>query len=210
MRAFAQRPGCACADEPLYAAYLRGSGKLHPMREEILAAGDPDLDQIQAPLVLEKHMAHHLGVVELAPAFFAARRHAFLIRDPAELIQSMIRDLGEVGPEDLGFDRQAALWRQHGGPVVSSRDLLDEPEGVLRALCAELGLDFDPGMLSWPPGRHPCYGVWADFWYRGVEESTGFLPYQPKQEPFPEEQRPLLEWASAHHAELYQARLRPQ
>ncbi|MBL7007861.1 MAG: hypothetical protein ISR76_02605 [Planctomycetes bacterium] len=209
MRAFAQRPDTRCADEPLYAAYLARSGKLHPMRDQILAAGDPDLGRIQAPVVFEKHMAHHLNAVELTPGFFEDRVHAYLIRDPAELILSMRRDLGQVGPEDLGFDRQAELWRQRGGPVVSSRDLLDHPEGMLRALCAELGLDFDPAMLSWPPGRHACYGVWADFWYKNVEASTGFLPYAPKDEAFPTELLPLLEWASGNHAELDGARLKP-
>jgi hypothetical protein len=210
MRSFAERPDTVCVDEPLYAGYLAGSGKQHPMRDEILAAGDPDLAAVQAPVVFEKHMAHHLNVVHQDEAFFAARTHAFLIRDPAELILSMVRDLGEVGPEDLGFDRQAELWHRHGGPVVSSRDLLDDPEGMLRALCRELGLAFDPGMLSWEPGRHACYGVWADFWYGNVEKSTGFLPHQPKTEAFPEALLPLLEWARGQHAELFEARLRPQ
>ncbi len=209
MRAFAERPDTVCADEPLYAAYLERSGKLHPMREEVIAAGDPDLDALQAPVVFEKHMAHHLNAVELAPEFYARRRHAYLIRDPRELILSMVRDLGEVGPEDLGFCRQAALWRTHGGPVVSSRDLLDDPAGMLRALCAEFGLDFDPGMLSWEAGRHPCYGVWADFWYRNVERSTGFLPYTPKEEALGAEHQKLLDWALGEYRELHAARLQP-
>ncbi|RMH02964.1 MAG: HAD family hydrolase [Planctomycetota bacterium] len=210
LRAFAQRADTVCVDEPLYAAYLRASGKDHPMRQEILAAGDPDLDAVEAPVVFEKHMAHHLNEVSLEPGFFAARRHAYLIRDPAEVILSMRRDLGEIGPEDLGFDQQARLWRRWPGPVVAARDLLDRPEGILRALCRALDLEFDPAMLSWPPGRHPSYGVWAPFWYRTLEASTGFQPYRPKEEPFPAELEPLLAWARPYHEELAAVRLRPE
>lgn len=210
MRSFAERPDTRCVDEPLYAAYLARSGKQHPLREEILAAGDPDLAAVTAPVVLEKHMAHHLHAVDLAPEFFAARRHAFLIREPREVILSMRRDLGAIGPEDLGFDRQAELWRRHRGPVICSRDLLDEPAGVLRAMCAALGIAFLPAMLCWEPGRHPCYGVWADYWYRSVEASTGFQPYRAKDEPFPAELEPLLAWARPFYDELHAARLRPR
>ena len=42
MRAFENRPDCAVWDEPFYAAYLKHSGIVHPMQEEIIEDGLPD------------------------------------------------------------------------------------------------------------------------------------------------------------------------
>jgi hypothetical protein len=33
--------------------------------------------------------------------------------------------------------------------VVDADDLLDNPNGIIKAFCAEVGLEFDPAMLSW-------------------------------------------------------------
>jgi hypothetical protein len=49
----------------------------------------------------------------------------------------------------------------------------------LTALCAAIGLDFDPAMLAWPAGPRPSDGVWAPAWYDAVERSTGFAPPRP-------------------------------
>ena len=60
-------------------------------------------------------------------------------------------------------------------------------------LCERLGLDFDEAMLSWPAGPRPEDGVWAPHWYHNVHRSTGFAPYRPKTDPFPERLEGLLE-----------------
>ena len=36
-------------------------------------------------------------------------------------------------------------------------------------------------MLAWPPGRRASDGVWAPYWYGAVEQSTGFVPYEPRE-----------------------------
>jgi len=59
-------------------------------------------------------------------------------------------------------------------PVVLSEDLQRNPVGTLRALCAALGLPWEPTMLSWEAGPRPEDGVWAPWWYRSTHESTGF------------------------------------
>jgi len=95
----------------------------------------------------------------------------------------------------------------HLPPVVEGRDVLENPEGVLRALCAALGVAFDPAMLNWPPGPHPSDGVWAPAWYSSVEKSTGFAPPAPEAsfddlpdrlKPLAEKARPLYETLAAH------------
>lgn len=58
-------------------------------------------------------------------------------------------------------------------PVVLSDDLVRDPEGMLRALCAALDLPFQPQMLSWQAGPKPYDGVWAPWWYGQTHKSTG-------------------------------------
>jgi hypothetical protein len=62
--------------------------------------------------------------------------------------------------------------------VIDAADLLRDPPGVLRALCAALSVEFSERMLSWPPGPRVSDGVWAPYWYGAVERSTGFAPYR--------------------------------
>lgn len=57
--------------------------------------------------------------------------------------------------------------------MVLSDDLVREPEGTLRALCAVLNLPFDPAMLAWPAGPKPYDGVWAPWWYKQTHQSIG-------------------------------------
>ena len=46
MYAFASRGDCAVRDEPFYAAYLAATGVDHPMRDDILAAGQTDPGEV--------------------------------------------------------------------------------------------------------------------------------------------------------------------
>src|SRR4029077_6154442 len=78
-------------------------------------------------------------------------RHAHLIRDPRELLASYARERTEPDLDDLGLRQQAEILETFGGPVIDSRDLLTDPEGILRALCRALDVPFDAAMLSWPP-----------------------------------------------------------
>jgi len=77
MRAFENRVDCAVWDEPFYAWYLAETGLAHPMREEIIAAGESKdwrkvvTDCTVTPLAMnrhgaqptlhyQKHMTHHM------------------------------------------------------------------------------------------------------------------------------------------------------
>src|SRR5438132_1025077 len=67
----------------------------------------------------------------------------------------------------------------YGGPVVDAADVLRAPRGTLSLLCAALGIGFDEAMLAWPAGPRATDGVWAPYWYAGVEASTGFATDSP-------------------------------
>jgi hypothetical protein len=191
MRSFGQRAGTTVVDEPFYAAYVAASGADHPMAAEIVAAMETDPAAVAATLAAppatgtryEKHMTHHM-----LPGFpldwMEGARVAFLIRDPVAVAASYARKRETCAPEDIGVDRQAALYdwcaeRLGPPPIVDAADILRAPEAALRALCAALDLAFEPAMLSWPAGRRETDGVWAPHWYAAVEASTGFAAPEP-------------------------------
>jgi hypothetical protein len=90
-----------------------------------------------------------------------------------------------------------------GDPIViESKRLLMDPEATLKAVCERIGLPWDAAMLSWDPGPKPEDGVWAPHWYHRVHDTTGFAPYQPKDEPFPQHLEPLLAECAPLYARL--------
>ena len=65
-------------------------------------------------------------------------------------------------------------------------------------------------MLSWPEGGIEADGVWAPHWYHNIHRSTGFLPYRPKTDPFPERLQPLLEECRPYYDRLFARALRAE
>ena len=218
MRSFENRADCQVVDEPFYAAYLAETGLDHPMRDEVLGAQPTDwravvagLEALDGPVVYEKHMTHHM-LPGMGLEWAADRANAFLIRDPAEVLASYVVKRGEVTLDDIGIVRQRELFEREAErlgrapPVVRGADILAAPETMLRALCAALGIGFDPAMLSWPAGRRASDGVWAPAWYDAVERSTGFA--KPDRAPRPaltgdlqriaDQARPHYEALAAH------------
>jgi hypothetical protein len=181
MRSFGNRADTAVSDEPFYGAYLKTSGAAHPMAAEVIAAMDCDWASVAQSLVgpapggrpiwYQKHMWHHM-VGPVGHADFAGFTHAFLIRDPARMIASYLRKREAAVFADFGLERQADFFGREADrlgqapPVVDASDVLMDPEGVLRPLCAALGIDWDPAMLHWPSGGRVTDGVWAVHLYK--------------------------------------------
>jgi hypothetical protein len=211
MRSFGARPDTLVVDEPLYAHYLAVTGLDHPGRTDILAAQPQRWQDAAAGLTgplpdgltvhYQKHMAQHL-LPDIGRGWLAGLAHAYLIRDPAQVVASYARVRGEPTLDDLGYRQQAELRREYGGPVVDAADVLADPAGVLAALCAALDLAFDPAMLHWPVGRRATDGVWAPHWYAAVEASTGFAAPDVRPADVPAKLRHLVEAAQPHYAEL--------
>ncbi len=224
MRAFENRPDAAVADEPFYAAYLAASGLDHPMRGEVLASQPTDwrrvVDGICGPapggaaIWYQKHMAHHM-LESFGRDWMAGFRNAFLIRDPASVLASYAVRRGDVALADIGFVQQRELFEREADrlgrapPVVSGPDVLADPEGVLRRLCAALEVPFRGEMLCWPSGRRATDGVWAPAWYDAVERSTGFAPPPPPRPaiPLPDDLRRVADQAQPHYEALAAYRL---
>lgn len=220
MYSFRQRDDTRVIDEPLYAHYLRVAGARHPGREKVLAAMDNDGERVvrevvlgpcDRPVLFMKQMAHHL--VELDRGFLRQTVNVILTRDPEQMLPSLINQLPHPQIHDTGLAIQSELLRQlhdlgQNPPVLDSRELLLDPEGVLGELCERIGIPFDRAMLSWPAGPKPEDGVWAPHWYQNVRRSTGFMPYSEKSEPFPEVIKVLLEECRPHYEFLLSRAIR--
>ena len=189
MRSFGARPEAACVDEPFYAAWLTASGEVHPMQAEILASQSSDPAVVAAEMLAplppgktlhyQKQMTHHM--LESFPLDWAGEvRHAFLVRHPGRVIASYMKKMDRLSLEAIGVPQQERLWREITArtgappPVVDSDLILEDPPAVLERLCRALGIEWDPGMLSWTPGPKPEDGAWAPHWYDAVWKSSGF------------------------------------
>jgi hypothetical protein len=196
MRAWENRGDCAVSDEPLYAAYLAATGLDHPGREEIIAAGDTDFERVAAALSTgpapgaqsiwyQKHMSHHL-LPGRDSSWVRRLTNVFLIRDPAEVVESYLKSRATVQPSDIGLLQQSELFDQlaqahgHAPPVIDADDFLRAPGAYLQALCERLGIGFTERMLAWPLGPRESDGIWAPHWYDAVWRSTGFEPWRPR------------------------------
>ncbi len=204
MYSFAQRDDTRVVDEPLYGHYLASSGARHPGRDTVIRAMDTDgrrvmdrlaVEPADRPILFAKQMAHHW--VGLDSRLLRPFEHFLLIRDPRDALPSLSKVLDKVSVADTGLPAQAHLLEelQRLGMqpfCLDSKDLLDNTESMLEAVCRRLGLAYDPAMTRWPAGPRPEDGVWAPWWYANVHRSTGFRPYRSSSEPLSEELQCLL------------------
>jgi hypothetical protein len=205
MYSFRQRTDTVVVDEPLYGHYLKSTGADHPGATEVMEAMDQSGERVvrevilgpcERPVHFFKNMAHHLPGLD--PAFLDSVTNVLLIRDPTEMLPSLTRQLPSPTLRDTGLREQAGildsiLARGEEPMVLDARELLLDPPGVLRRTCSRLGIPFEEAMLSWPAGPKPEDGVWARHWYHNVHASTGFAPYRPYTESFPQHLKPLME-----------------
>ena len=191
MRAFSSRADCAVTDEPFYGAYLRQTGEPHAMAAEIIADMECDWLSVAASLRgpvpggkaiwYQKHMSHHMDGPVSVDAF-PDHVHVFLIRDPELMVASYAQKNELVEARQLGFDRLAEYHARisdqlgHPAPVIDGNAVLANPAGQLSALCAAIGIAWDPAMLRWAKGPHRDDGIWAPHWYNAVWNSEGFGP----------------------------------
>ena len=222
MRSWGNRPDTHVCDEPLYAHYLERTGLDHPGAEEVLARHERDwrkvIDWLTGPvpsdkrIFYQKHMAHHL-LPDIERSWLRRVTNCFLIREPREMLTSLVRHLPAPTLSDTGLSQQVEIFeleRRHTGripPVIDARDVLDNPEVILRRLCESLALPFLNQMLRWPAGRRDTDGIWARHWYHAVETSTGFRPFEPKPDAVPERLGPLLETCLPYYRRLREHRL---
>lgn len=187
MYSFGNRKDCTAWDEPFYAFSLVHHGNDHPMREEIIAAGDSDWNSLvskclapaSTSLFYQKHMTHHM-LSGYDRSWIKGLTNAFLIRAPERVLASYTKKWSDVCLRDIGFIEQREIFDMvadhlgHAPPVVDADDVLLDPKGTLTRLCGACGIGFDEAMLTWPTGPKPFDGLWAPHWYNAVWASSGF------------------------------------
>ncbi len=222
MRSWGNRPDTIVCDEPLYAHYLKVTGLQHPGDAETIASHETDwrkvVDWLTGPLpegksvFYQKQMAHHL-LPNIELDWLSSLTSCFLIREPREMITSLIEFLPEPRVEDTGLPQQMRIFEmihERTGtipPVLDARDVLENPSGMLEGFCRKVGLDFYKEMLQWPPGFRDTDGVWAKHWYAKVEHTTGFAPYRPKSDQVPDTLQGVLDECNSLYEQLYQHRI---
>jgi hypothetical protein len=222
MRAWGSRRDSVVVDEPFYAYYLKATGKEHPSADEVIAAGETDWRKVVAQLTgtipngkrifFQKHMTHHL-LPEVDRQWLGAVTNCFLIRDPREVIASYVQKREDLAVEDLGFVQQMEIFdfvcaRTNAlPPILDAKDVLENPERMLRLLCDAVGAEFAESMLSWPPGLRETDGIWAKHWYGEVAKSTSFRPYRAKYAKIPKHLREVYDRCHECYQRLCEYRL---
>lgn len=214
MYSWRQRPDTRVFDEPLYAHYLRTTGRVHPGRDDVLASQDNDgasvvsklmLGVYTEPIVFFKQMAKHL--VGLDRSFLSDFANVLLTREPHDMLTSLQKNLPDATIDDTGFVELDqildSILAVGGEPIaIDSRTLLKDPAGVLGGLCDRLGVPFADEMLTWPAGPKPEDGVWAEHWYDAVHRSTKWQPFAAKTDQLLPALEPVLESIQPYYDRL--------
>ena len=216
MRSFENRPDTIVEDEPFYAHYLDKTGYNHPMREEILNSQSTNWNKIAKRLTAEipqnkdvwyqKHMAQH-NLPNCSLDWTQNITNCILIRNPKEVIYSYTKKFELTSAEQIGFPQQLKLFnelkkKQSRPIVIDSKDILINPKGLLSKLCNKINIPFYEEMLFWPKGRRESDGIWAEHWYKNVENSTGFNSYNPKKIELEKKYKQILDECYFIYSEL--------
>lgn len=207
MYSFAQRADTKVFDEPLYAYYLKTHStamSYHPGAESILKTMENDGSKVidmmlgysESPVLFFKNMTHHL--LGLDRTFMKHMFNVILTRDPQEMLPSFSKVISNPTIEDVGYQMHIDLiqyFESNNIPyiVLDAKNVLLNPESVLKKLCEFIQIPFDNKMLNWQPQELPEDGIWAKYWYENVHKSSKFNTYKPKTDAFPEYLKPLLE-----------------
>jgi len=219
MYSWRERSDTTVFDEPIYAHYLRVTGREHPGDDEVLASQDNDGDAVVrdvmladhgTPVLFFKQMAKHL--VEMDRSFLSQFTNVLLTRAPHDMLTSLQVRLPDATIADTGFPEMmeildTLLAAGEEPIVIDTRILLADPRAVLTELCGRVGLAFEESMLTWPAGPKPEDGVWAKHWYDGVHTSTGWQPFVLKDVELLPAVAPALDEAEAMYARLLPYRI---
>ena len=215
MYSFAQRDDTKVVDEPLYGHYLLVTGVKHPGRKEIMDEVNCDGKLVMDDLLkindldgkdvlFLKQMTKHL--VGINHDFLPKFKNVFLIRNPKDMLSSLAVNIPKPNLADTGLDLQWKVYKNlkslgNKPIVVDSRELLMNPENILKQLCSHLNLEFVDSMLSWPAEPRKEDGIWAKYWYQSLHKSTGFQSYQAKSN-FPVELKQVLSECLPYYEKL--------
>lgn len=216
MYSFAQNKTITVLDEPFYGYYLANANLkvTHPGTKEILKSLPHSKKQVlahidrvskQGNFVFIKGMAHHYLSKE--PTHILPWNNVILIRHPEKLLASFSKVIKNPTLDDIGIKKAAELFTylksQGKTPlVIDSDQLLKNPEEYLQKICKTLDIPFTKEMLSWQKGGIQEDGVWAQYWYGNVHNSTGFAIQKKSRHMVPDSLQNVLDQALIHYTIL--------
>jgi hypothetical protein len=163
------------------------------------------LNYSEKPVLFFKNMTHHL--LDLDRRFMTNIYNVILTRNPEEMLPSFAKVIENPTMDDVGYKLHMQLidyfeTKRINYTVLDAKNVLLNPEGVLKQLCNCIGIPFDKNMLKWQPQKLVEDGVWAKYWYDNVHKSSKFSAYKPKTDPFPEHLFPLLSECMPYYNQL--------
>ena len=216
MYSFAQNKTITVLDEPFYGYYLANANLkvTHPGTKEILMSLPRSKKQVLAHIdrvskqgncVFIKGMAHHYLSKE--PTHILPWNNVILIRHPEKLLASFSKVIKNPTLDDIGIKKAAELFTylksQGKTPlVIDSDQLLKNPEEYLQKICKTLDIPFTKDMLSWQKGGIQEDGVWAQYWYENVHNSTGFAIQKKSRHMVPDSLQNVLGQALVYYTIL--------
>ena len=161
--------------------------------------------------VFFKDMAYHVASImdrELVEGF----QNTFLMRDPRAVIYSYAKKWPDFTFEEAGYEE---LYRLYGYAVengqdpivIDAQDLSENPDAMVAAYCASLGIDHEPQALTWEPREVPEWDMW-DGWHDNAQESTGIGKLERKDIELPDDLEELYLRCLPYYEALYAKRLR--
>jgi hypothetical protein len=130
------------------------------------------------PAFFKDMCAHCYDELVQDEVFLTQLHNTFLIRDPAKAIASYYAMNPEVTVEEIGLRQICGIFEKVAAMtgdtpiVVDADDLEEDPDGIIRAYCRQLGLPFMPDAMSWAPEHQDEWEIWKD-WHMDAAQSTG-------------------------------------
>ncbi|WP_420333896.1 hypothetical protein [Roseibium sp.] len=222
-----QRGDLDCLHEPFGEAWYQGANPLWPRWQPgdkitpgltLESVWEDIRARAEAGPVFIKDFPHYISHM-WDEEFLSHFTHAFLIRDPALTITSMYDRWPDFDSAEVGFPEQRALFdllhALHGKapPVIDSNDLLENPDGTVRAFCNAVGIPFMADALTWEPGADTAQYSWWDggSFHANLRNSTGLRPQKRRYvelENAPERVRHVHRRMKPHYDRLHSYRIR--
>lgn len=172
--------------EPFSACYYYSSA-----RKSTRYASEPSLPENEPAAVLDrifstaerrpvffKDMASH-AIHYLDRGTLARFTNTFLIRDPRKALPSFFHKWPDITLEEAGYHALRDMSEQDrrntgSAPVIlAAKDIIEKPEGIIRAWCGSVGIPFMPGALQWKPRNPRRWDNWKG-WHDDAAKSNGF------------------------------------
>ena len=133
MRSFGNRNDTHVWDEPFYSYYLYKTQKKHPLRKKIIIKYPKNEKQIiklislpppnNKTIYYQKHMTHHI-LDNTSIKWISKGINCFLIRHPAEVINSYIKKNTLENSYDIGYPNQLRIFNKVNREILKSKKSL--------------------------------------------------------------------------------------